>query len=166
MTLLWKPALANGAALGRWRELSCKETCICWQLSMPQSPRGERQEGYKTAIGGRSQMPGCGRRPKRKNMTPITHWAWGEPKGRARLPGAVAAQPHARPPLPCSEVVLHTQSSLRLFQHTTLTSATISFSVHQETRLKQLLPHLQRQPQQLQVRSKSPQSAPSEDRLE
>ena len=50
----------------------------------------------------------------------------GQPRGRARLPRAWAAQPHTSPPLTCSGVVLHTQSATRLFLHTWLSSVTIS----------------------------------------
>lgn len=164
LTQLWQPALAVWPCLGRQRELYCRETCVCWQLSMPQWPREQRQEGYRNVVGVKEpNAKGWEKDYEGKNDTNEA-LGQGEPKVRTWLPGTVAAQPHASPPLYLLRVVLRTQSSPRLFQHTTLSCATVSFSFHQETALGIRLPHLWWQ--HLQVRSKGPQSSLSEDRLE
>lgn len=75
---------------------------MCLQLRV--SHREEKgREGRTLLLVRRSARAGCERRVMREKITPMAHEAWGQTKGRVRLPRDVAAQPHTGPPtLICS----------------------------------------------------------------
>ncbi|KAM6260721.1 mucin-13 [Spheniscus humboldti] len=115
-----------GPAWGRRRELSCKETRVCQWLSRlwPASAAEVGAMHCPCEAGAQALVSGSEGAMDTSDYTDIM--ARGSPKAGQGFPGLWLLSPYARPPLTCSQVVLHTQSSPSLFLHTTLSSATIS----------------------------------------
>lgn len=121
---LQQPVLVCGAASGRWRELSCRETHMCPWLSQPW-PGVQLSWGNTLPVWGMCSGTGMWGRRGHGDIRLPRHQGLESPKARQGCPrlwlfGSVCF------PLTCSEFVLHTQSSPRLFLQRMLSSATIS----------------------------------------